>query len=201
MQVTFSILKATLVTLLLITPPISDAVEQRSIPLAHEKDRELLKIVSENWRKGTIDAAFLLNKNLESRSIHVSVDADTAVLTGEVNSAVKKSLAQEIALSVDGIKKVNNQLNVIANQNNEIINSKAIIQDKADVVLTSKINQRLLTHKHLRSAVINVHSKKGMVELSGKTPSESVKDLAYYLAKNVNGVKSVDNQLRVSGHL
>lgn len=196
----FTLLKVSLVSLLLLTPPVSDAIEQRE-PIRAAENGELAQIISEGWRKGTIDAAYLLNKNLSSTSIHVEVSKQVATLSGSVNSEINKSLAQEIALSVEGIQKVNNKLKVIATRSNTVMPAATILHSKTDILLTAKVNQKLITHQHLDSALIEVHTLDGRVELSGNTSSHSAKDLAYYLTKNVSGVKSVDNKIKVRTNL
>lgn len=196
----YTLLKVTMVSLLLLTPPVSDAIEQRS-PTQMAENGELMQIISEGWRKGTIDAAFLLNKNLSSTSIRVEVTKQVAILSGSVNSEINKSLAKEIALSVEGIEKVENRLKVVASYSDTIVPATNITNNKADILLTAKINQKLITHQHLNSALIEVHTFDGRVELSGNASSDSAKDLAYYLAKNVSGVKSVDNKIKVRTRL
>ena len=68
---------------------------------------------------------------------------------------------------------------------------------QADALLKATVNQKLLSHKHLQTALIDVRAHEGVVELSGDAPEAAVRDLAYYLAKNVSGVKSVDNKIKV----
>lgn len=193
-----TLLQSSVLTLVLMTPPVSDAVEQRDIaPANQNSDGQLMRLVSESWRKGTIDAAFLLNKHLESSTIKVSVSKETATLTGSVGTAIKKNLASEIALSVEGIEKVNNKLTVVPNRTTEISQIEFVAPNRTDALLIAKVNQKLLANQHLQAAMIDVHAHNGMVELSGNTPEASMRDLAYYLTKNVSGVKSVDNKIKV----
>lgn len=191
------LLMGSVVSFMLMTPPnTSDAIEQRK-QFVHEPDSNIMQLFSESWRKGTIDAAFLLNKNLDSRQINVAVLNETAILHGAVDSEIKKSLAAEIALSVSGIEKVINQLIVIPKAQPTYKVNDELSPNTKDRQLMVKVQQKLLSNQHLRSAFIEVHTRDGMVELSGKAPDDSLRDLAYYLTKNVPGVKSVDNKIKV----
>ncbi|MDX1695554.1 MAG: BON domain-containing protein [Ketobacteraceae bacterium] len=190
-------IKGLLLSFALMTPPVSDAVEQRGVHDSEPPDNRLMQLVEESWRKGTIDAAFLLNKNLESGSIEVTVKETTAILRGTVDSPVKRSLAAEIARSVEGIQTVANQIVVKTSPYSKPASSTALKPNYQDTLLTARVNQKLLSNKYLRTAAIDVHTQDGVVELSGNIPEDSLRDLAYYLVKNVQGVKSVDNKIKV----
>ncbi|MGZ5092317.1 MAG: BON domain-containing protein [Burkholderiales bacterium] len=49
----------------------------------------------------------------------------------------------------------------------------------------------------MRATEINVETQKGVVQLSGVVQTNSDLDRAVYLAKQVEGVKEVQNRLRV----
>lgn len=69
-----------------------------------------------------------------------------------------------------------------------------------DSALTSKVHTALANEvglKTLRS--INVDSDKGVVTLKGVVDSEETKKRAETIAKKVNGVSTVKNELRVQG--
>ena len=176
------------------SPLASDALEQHKIK-PKKPEQHISQQLSNSWRKGTIEAAFLLNKNLESRSLEVYVIGDSVTLQGSLSSEIKKSLAEEIAMSVHGIEKVANHIAVVADTHQNIENTGAIHPSKKDKLLSAKVQKKLRTNKHFQSAFIQVYAKNGVVELSGKTPEEPLKDLAYYLVKNITGVKSIKNQI------
>ena len=191
-------IKGLILSFALMIPPASDAVEQRGAYDGNSSpDSKLLQLVEDSWRKGTIDAAFLLNKNLDSGSLEVSVNQSTAVLRGAVDSAVKRSLAGEIARSVDGVQRVVNKIVVKTPTYQSQAKTAAVKPSYQDTLLTARVNQTLLANRHLQAAAITVHTHKGVVELSGSAPDDSLKDLAFYLVKNVAGVHSVDNKIKV----
>ena len=66
-----------------------------------------------------------------------------------------------------------------------------------DTVITAKVKTAILGESTLKSTEINVETFKGIVQLSGFVNSQSDVNRAVVVAKNVNGVKSVKNDMRV----
>jgi len=66
-----------------------------------------------------------------------------------------------------------------------------------DTVITAKVKTAILGESTLKSAEINVETFKGVVQLSGFVNSQSDVNRAVVVAKNVKGVKSVKNDMRV----
>jgi hypothetical protein len=69
-----------------------------------------------------------------------------------------------------------------------------------DAAITTSINAELAKDERLSPLKINVDTSDGRVALHGTAPDAASKDRAALLAQNVKGVKSVDNQLTVSGN-
>jgi hyperosmotically inducible periplasmic protein len=70
-------------------------------------------------------------------------------------------------------------------------------QTANDLALTNNVRAVFSLSKRLSAYAINVETRDGVVTLSGQVPTEIDKDLAANVAKDVSGVKSVDNQLQV----
>ncbi len=66
-----------------------------------------------------------------------------------------------------------------------------------DAAITVKVNSALVADDHLRAMNINVDTKDGRVSLMGIAPDAGSRDRATALAKAIDGVVDVDNQLRV----
>ena len=66
-----------------------------------------------------------------------------------------------------------------------------------DSVITSKVKTQLAADDFLKSFQISVETYKGVVQLSGFVDSQQAVDKAGQIARNVNGVKSVKNNLSV----
>jgi hyperosmotically inducible protein len=69
-----------------------------------------------------------------------------------------------------------------------------------DSVITTKIKTQLAASKVSSLAMVHVDTDaNGWVQLTGKVASAAEKDRAESIAKAVEGVKSVDNQLTITG--
>jgi osmotically-inducible protein OsmY len=66
-----------------------------------------------------------------------------------------------------------------------------------DSVITAKIKTQLANDDFLKSFQISVESRKGIVQLSGFVNSRNAADKAGQIARGVEGVKSVRNDLIV----
>lgn len=67
-----------------------------------------------------------------------------------------------------------------------------------DASITAKVNAALAGDPRLSAMNIDVDSTQGRVSLSGSAPDEGSRQRATELALAVEGVKGVDNQLRVT---
>ena len=64
-------------------------------------------------------------------------------------------------------------------------------------VITAKVKTAILEQPGLKSSEINVETFKGIVQLSGFVTSQDNANTAVATAKNVAGVKSVKNDMRL----
>ena len=66
-----------------------------------------------------------------------------------------------------------------------------------DTVITTKVKAAILNEPTLKSAEINVETFKGVVQLSGFVSSQAAESKAVEVARNVGGVRSVTNSMRL----
>ena len=66
-----------------------------------------------------------------------------------------------------------------------------------DAVITTKVKASILDQPSLKSSEIRVETFKGTVYLSGFVASQSQKDKAGEVARSVNGVRTVKNDMRL----
>ena len=107
-------------------------------------------------------------------------------LTGTVSEESHKSLAQETVADIPGVKSVNNMLEVKGESPAEM----------SDAWITAKVKTIFLFHRNV-SAMTEVDTKAGIVTLQGKAANEAQKDLTTEYAKDVEGVKGVNNEMTV----
>jgi osmotically-inducible protein OsmY len=70
--------------------------------------------------------------------------------------------------------------------------------ENSDAWLTAKVKAALLFHRHVSAATTEVETRDGVVTLKGKASNQAQKDLTAECAKDVDGVKAVDNQMTVA---
>jgi osmotically-inducible protein OsmY len=66
-----------------------------------------------------------------------------------------------------------------------------------DTVLTTKVKAAIFNEPSLKSAEINVETFKGVVQLSGFVSSAAAESTAVAVARTIEGVKSVKNDMRL----
>ena len=62
------------------------------------------------WLDGRLETAYLLNRHLNSFTIDTKVKDGVAYLSGTVEYDIDKDLAQQVALGIEGINEVENEL-------------------------------------------------------------------------------------------
>ena len=66
-----------------------------------------------------------------------------------------------------------------------------------DTVITGKVKTAIFNEPTLKSADMNVETFKGVVQLSGFASSAAAENTAVAVARKVEGVKSVKNDMRL----
>lgn len=163
--------------------------------------QEIEAMVSKGWLEGNITGAYLADHSLEPLNIRVSVEGDTAVLGGTTDSAVQKDLAQEIALSVEGIAKVDNQLRVDPGR---ALGNRAFSETgetSSDKAVTARVRTKLLANSHVPGSHIDVTTVEGTVTLSGTVEDRDQKKLIYFITRNTDGVRFIDSRIAISEKL
>lgn len=162
-------------------------------------DKPLSQEAREARMEGQILGTYTLNRHLNPFDFDVEVNGDTAIISGEVEDAIDKELAEQIARGVAGIEQVENR--VMVNPDVEVReradNERTFGDAVSDATITASVKSKLLWNSHTDGLDIKVETRNGNVMLSGTADSDASKDLAARIAENTEGVRDVDNQLRV----
>lgn len=154
--------------------------------------------VVEARQQSQIWTTYALSPYLRANDINVSVIDGKATLTGVVDEDVNKDLAKQIALGVDGIREVDNQILVQADY---VRPGKAPKRSYGDMIddasITAAVKSKLSWNARTNGLDTEVSTMWSKVTLVGTVPTQRVKDLAGSLALNTRGVLSIDNQLVV----
>ena len=124
---------------------------------------------------------------LKADDITIQSNEGVVALTGTVSEESHKSLAQETVAGLPGVKSVDNRLEV----------KGAPPAKNSDAWITAKVKTMLLLHQNV-SAMTEVDTKDGIVTLQGRAASQAQKDLTTEYAKDVEGVKDVNNQMTLT---
>jgi hyperosmotically inducible protein len=74
----------------------------------------------------------------------------------------------------------------------------AVVNKAKDAVITTSVNTELTKDPQLSALRIDVDTVDGKVALRGTAPDEASRERATTLAARVDGVKSVNNELKIS---
>ena len=153
--------------------------------------------VTDARQETQIWTTYALSPNLRALDLKVSVKDGKATLTGTVDEEVNKELAKEIALGVDGITEVDNQIEVKPDYAPKASSEPNYGDRIEDASITAAIKSKLLWSRHTEGLSTHVETRRGRVTLSGTADSTEARDAAGRLAKATRGVVSVSNQLVV----
>jgi len=154
--------------------------------------------VLEARQESQIWTTYALSPYLRANDLTVAVHEGKATLTGKVGEDINKDLAKQIALGVDGIKTVDNNIEVVPNYT-----AKAKSADRAygerveDASITAAVKSKLLASRYADGLAADVDTMRGRVKLTGFAGSAESKEAAGTLAMNTRGVHAVSNALVV----
>lgn len=174
-------------------------------PLAHAAEEGISRQLSDARQQGAIDTAFALNRHLSPFEIEVSVEDGRATLKGVVENTAERELAAELAGNIDGVRDVNNDLEVdpglevpMVDEQARITTDKTLAQRFDDATLAATVKSKLLWNSNTEGLDIQVRAESGVVSLSGNAGTPVAKELAGELVTNTEGVREVHNHLSIS---
>ena len=143
-----------------------------------------------------ITSATKLRLLADSRTPALDINVDTrdgtVTLFGIVPDAQAKAAAEEDARKVSGVHRVVNELQVVPSAKRDQVNAR---DDDIEKAVERSLGQR----DELRKADIDVDVKNGVARLTGTVPSEEDRLAAAISARSTPGVRSVQDELRVTG--
>lgn len=151
------------------------------------------------FREGQIWATYVANPALDGYTLDVDVNGNKAVLTGTVESAIQKTLAEQVALRTEGIDSVDNRIKLDPLLVVTVVDTKPGFGDfVADATISAMVDSKLLWNDYTDGLDIDVSSQFGVVTLTGEADTPHSKALAANLALHTPGVIAVKNMLRVN---
>ncbi|KAA1280831.1 molecular chaperone OsmY [Citrobacter pasteurii] len=136
-----------------------------------------------------VKAALVDHESIKSTDISVKTDQKVVTLSGFVESQAQAEEAVKVAKGVEGVTSVSDKLHVRDSKNTSV---KGYAGDTA---ITSEVKAKLLADDIVPSRKVKVETTDGVVQLSGTVDSQAQSERAESIAKAIDGVKSVKNDL------
>ena len=128
---------------------------------------------------------------LKDEHIKISSKDGAVTLSGYVDNETHKPMAQDTAEALPGVTTVDNRIEIKGERPAE----------SSDTWISVKVKAALLYRRNVSGTKTEVYVKDGIVTLKGVAANQAQKDLATEYAKDIDGVKSVVNEIVVSKSL
>jgi osmotically-inducible protein OsmY len=136
----------------------------------------------------------------DALGITVDTAGGSVYLTGGVEKRATQELAEEVALSVPGVTKVENRLSLKPTAQSETVVEQAVSSSELEVqdaALELRVGKNLLGEIGRHALSLEVESTDGVVSLRGRVPDRERKELALRAAQDTPGVKKVIDLVEV----
>ncbi len=137
-----------------------------------------------------VKSALLADPDVKSFDVKVETRAGEVLLSGFVNSQAQVDRAIAIARGVEGVTAVANKM--------DLKGGPATVGNALDDgIITAKIKSALLADPNIKSLDVAVVTRKGEAQLSGFVDNQNQITRVTNLARAVEGVKSVSNEMSI----
>ena len=134
---------------------------------------------------------------VEANDIDVDTRNKVVTLTGNVATPAEKARAVELARATDGVANVVDNLRVTQEVAGDPLTSPAERAMFSDSALTSAVKAKLLADTTVSGLKIDVDTANQTVTLTGEVRTEAEREQALKLARETEGVKSVNDRLTI----
>jgi len=132
--------------------------------------------------------SYVFKHYLADDAIKIESKDGVVTLTGTVSEDSHIGLARDTVSGLPGVKSVDNRLVV-----------KGVAPaEHSDTWIGIKVKTALLFHRNVSGTKTDVNVRDGIVTLSGEASSLAQKELTTEYAKDVEGVKSVNNDMTIA---
>ena len=135
-----------------------------------------------------VKTGFSGDKILKDSDISVTTTNGVVTLDGMASNSKAKSHAAKLAIKVDGVKSVDNNLNT-PNGSKTVSKTKEMVSDSW---ITTKVKSDIMANSFTKAFDVNVVTTDGVVVLKGALANQDAIERVKEIAGKVNGVKGVD---------
>jgi hyperosmotically inducible protein len=148
---------------------------------------------SDSWIALKVRSRLLVKSNVSAANTKVDVKDGVVLLTGTTDNVAQKELTEVYAKEIEGVKSVENKLVVKDNPDTRSTAGEKI----DDASITTQVKVALVRHKSTSALKTKVDTNDGVITITGEANSDAEKALVTKLARDVRGVRSVDNRMTV----
>ena len=149
------------------------------------------EVIDDSVLTSKVKIALIDDPITKAGQINVETYRGVVQLGGFVDNTQQKEQATKVARSITGVKEVRNDLRVSTKP------EATAGQNVDDSMLTATVKAKLTEDSTTKAYEINVGTQKGVVQLTGFVDSTTMKARAGELARSVDGVKEVRNDLEI----
>lgn len=138
---------------------------------------------------------------LKSASIDVETNNGVVTLTGSTQDTDARRAAEDLARNVAEVQGIDNQIRAPGAMDD--LSAKAegaaarVGETVSDATITTKVKAQFAADDRVKAMSINVDTDNGVVTLRGDVANRDVHRRALDIARGVDGVKSIDDELKV----
>lgn len=139
---------------------------------------------SDSWITAKVKLAMLADSRVSGFATEVDTNGGVVTLSGKVDEQTNKSAAEEVAKGIEGVKSVNNQVQVVPDAKRSQVNA-------ADDKIEDGIKKAIDADAGLKGLGLSVDSNAGVVTLDGSVDTQDQLVNAAQAIRKIPGVKSV----------
>ena len=136
----------------------------------------------------SVKSALLADPEIKSFDFKVETRKGEVMLSGFVDNQAQLDRANALARAVPGVTSIQNRVTLKTG-------SRTVGNKVDDSIITAKVKAALIGDQVIKSTDIAVVTRKGEVQLSGFVNSQTQIDRAVLIAKAIEGVANVNNEM------
>jgi len=145
------------------------------------------------WLSAKVKSTLMFHRSVSGAATEVNVKHGIVTLRGNASSQAQKDLTTEYARDIEGVRDVINEMKVVNSANDP----QTLGEKIDDASITAQVKMTLLYHRSTSALNTKVETNSGVVTLDGRVKNRAESDLAAKLAKDVYGVKGVNNRMTI----